>query len=99
MDLYVVGEVTDSGHMEIVDTNGKTNILPSGGYQHLGGLNMKKEAILYKKIDGKAHCNVCQRRCLISPGNRGFCLTRENQDGNLYTSELWGGIFGRSGSH
>ncbi|PKL67080.1 MAG: AmmeMemoRadiSam system radical SAM enzyme [Methanobacteriales archaeon HGW-Methanobacteriales-1] len=45
---------------------------------------MKKEAILYKKIDGKAHCNVCQRRCLISPGNRGFCLTRENQDGNLY---------------
>lgn len=37
MDFYVVGEVTDSGHMEIVDTNGKTNILPSGGYQHLGG--------------------------------------------------------------
>ena len=36
MDLHVVGEVTDSGHMEIVDKYGKTNILPSGGYQHLG---------------------------------------------------------------
>jgi thiamine-monophosphate kinase len=37
LDVYVVGEVTDSGRMEIVDKNGKTNILPTGGYQHLGG--------------------------------------------------------------
>lgn len=37
MDVYVVGEVTDSGNVEIVDKLGKTNILPPGGYQHLGG--------------------------------------------------------------
>ena len=37
MDVYVVGEVTDSGYVEIVDKHGKTNILPPGGYQHLGG--------------------------------------------------------------
>ncbi len=37
MEVYVVGEVTDSGRVEIVDKHGKTNILPPGGYQHLGG--------------------------------------------------------------
>ncbi len=37
MDFYVVGEVTDSGKVEIVDKEGVTNILPPGGYQHLGG--------------------------------------------------------------
>ncbi|PKL67079.1 MAG: thiamine-phosphate kinase [Methanobacteriales archaeon HGW-Methanobacteriales-1] len=37
MDVYVVGEVTDSAYVEIVDKYGKTNILPPGGYQHLGG--------------------------------------------------------------
>ncbi len=37
MDVYVIGEVTDSGYVEIVDKHGKTNILPPGGYQHLGG--------------------------------------------------------------
>jgi thiamine-monophosphate kinase len=37
MEVYVVGEVTDSGSVEIVDKHGKTNILPPGGYQHLGG--------------------------------------------------------------
>lgn len=36
MDVYVVGEFTDSGRVEIVDKHGKTNILPPGGYQHLG---------------------------------------------------------------
>jgi thiamine-monophosphate kinase len=37
MEVYAVGEVTDSGRVEIVDKHGKTNILPPGGYQHLGG--------------------------------------------------------------
>ncbi|MCK9151116.1 AmmeMemoRadiSam system radical SAM enzyme [Methanobacterium alcaliphilum] len=46
---------------------------------------MKKEAILYEKSNGKTHCNVCRRNCLILPKNRGFCLTRENQDGKLYS--------------
>lgn len=45
---------------------------------------MEKEALLYEKIGTKANCNVCNRRCLIALGKRGFCLTRENQDGILY---------------
>ena len=68
MDVYVIGEVTESDIVEIVDKQGKTNILPPGGYQHLGGVNMKIEALLYEKLDEKkTNCNVCQRRCLISP--------------------------------
>ncbi|QUH23383.1 thiamine-phosphate kinase [Methanobacterium alkalithermotolerans] len=35
--LMVVGEVTSTGNMEIVDKKGNINILPPGGYQHLEG--------------------------------------------------------------
>ncbi len=45
-----------------------------------------KEALLYKKLkDKKVRCLVCQRNCLISPNQVGFCHTRFNQDGILYT--------------
>lgn len=45
-----------------------------------------KEAILYKKIkEKKVRCNVCLRHCTISPGKTGFCLTRLNKNGKLYT--------------
>ncbi|MCK9151117.1 thiamine-phosphate kinase [Methanobacterium alcaliphilum] len=40
-EFYVVGEVTSGEVMEIIDKQGKTNILPPGGYQHLGGRNEK----------------------------------------------------------
>ncbi|MBU1219073.1 AmmeMemoRadiSam system radical SAM enzyme [Myxococcota bacterium] len=33
----------------------------------------------------KVRCNVCVHRCLISPGKRGICQVRENQDGVLYS--------------
>ncbi|MDO9046089.1 MAG: AmmeMemoRadiSam system radical SAM enzyme [Methanobacteriaceae archaeon] len=46
---------------------------------------MKIETLLYDKLDGnKTQCNICQRKCVILDGNRGFCLTRENNNGNLY---------------
>jgi len=32
--LHQVGVVTDSGKMEIIDKDGKTNILENKGYQH-----------------------------------------------------------------
>jgi len=48
-------------------------------------LKLIKEAILHEKINGKVKCSVCNRRCLIPEGKRGFCLTRENRDGKLYT--------------
>ncbi|MFA4880002.1 MAG: AmmeMemoRadiSam system radical SAM enzyme [Candidatus Doudnabacteria bacterium] len=45
-----------------------------------------REAILYKKLKyRKARCNVCSRRCVISEGCRGYCETRLNQGGKLYT--------------
>ncbi|MBU4536075.1 MAG: thiamine-phosphate kinase [Euryarchaeota archaeon] len=37
IQLMVVGEVTSTGNMEIVNKKGKINILPPGGYQHLEG--------------------------------------------------------------
>ena len=44
------------------------------------------EALLYEKLpDDKVRCNLCERRCLISPGLKGFCKTRLNMGGRLYT--------------
>lgn len=45
-----------------------------------------KEAVLYKKLkDKKVRCNLCNHRCLISPGKRGVCFVRENKNGSLYS--------------
>lgn len=45
-----------------------------------------KEAILYQKLKNKAiQCNVCQRRCKIADCGAGFCKTRVNKEGKLYT--------------
>lgn len=47
-----------------------------------------REALLYKKLRGKiVECNVCNRRCKISPNLFGFCKTRKNINGKLYTLE------------
>ncbi|MEM1691324.1 MAG: AmmeMemoRadiSam system radical SAM enzyme [Thermofilaceae archaeon] len=45
-----------------------------------------REALLYEKVGGsKVRCLLCERRCLIENGARGFCRTRVNIDGTLYT--------------
>ncbi len=45
-----------------------------------------QEAILYEKLkDKKVRCNVCSRRCVISEGRCGYCETRLNKEGKLYT--------------
>ncbi len=47
---------------------------------------MKKEALLYETLaNGKVRCHTCQRRCIIGEGERGYCLTRINQGGRLYS--------------
>jgi len=44
------------------------------------------EAILYEKLPGeKVQCHICQRRCMIKENQRGYCLTRINQGGRLFT--------------
>jgi pyruvate formate lyase activating enzyme len=46
-----------------------------------------KETLLYQKLPGgKTRCGICQRRCLISESEWGYCQTRINQKGKLYTS-------------
>lgn len=53
-----------------------------------------KEAILYEKLDReRVRCNVCRHRCLIAPGKKGYCGTRQNIGGRLYTL-----IYGRISS-
>ncbi len=45
-----------------------------------------REGLLYERlIDGRVHCQLCERRCLLPVGSRGFCKTRQNIDGKLYT--------------
>lgn len=47
---------------------------------------MEKESCLYEMLDErKARCLVCQRRCIIPEGKRGWCLTRVNKGGRVYT--------------
>ena len=45
-----------------------------------------REALFYEKLpNGKVKCSLCERRCEIPPGSKGFCKTRINIDGKLYT--------------
>ena len=45
-----------------------------------------REAVLYEKLaKDKVRCGLCERRCIIAPGEKGFCRTRTNLDGRLYT--------------
>jgi pyruvate formate lyase activating enzyme len=46
-----------------------------------------KEAMLYEQINDKVRCNTCERFCEISRNKLGFCKTRKNIDGKLYTLE------------
>lgn len=44
------------------------------------------EAIEYDKLpDSRVLCRACQWYCHISPGRLGYCRTRLNRDGTLYT--------------
>ena len=46
-----------------------------------------KEALLYQKIDEKVKCMNCERYCEIPLDGYGFCKTRKNINGKLYTLE------------
>jgi pyruvate formate lyase activating enzyme len=61
---------------------------------------MRKIAELWEKvepeIEKKVKCKVCAHYCVIPPGKRGFCRTRENIDGQLYTLVYGAAIHGGS---
>jgi len=45
-----------------------------------------RESIFYRRVSNdKVECTLCERRCIIAPGESGFCKTRVNIDGKLYT--------------
>ncbi len=53
----------------------------------MGGNMVLKEAVLYKKLpDGTVECQSCLRRCSIFPNGTGFCKTRKNHNGKLFSS-------------
>jgi len=46
----------------------------------------RREAKLYSRLrSGSVRCNLCYRRCVIAEGERGYCRTRQNVGGTLYT--------------
>ncbi len=48
-------------------------------------LNLK-EAVLWEPLKEKqVQCNLCEWRCRINDGNKGFCKVRKNIDGVLYS--------------
>ncbi len=45
-----------------------------------------REALLYERLRGdKVRCELCERKCIIPEGGTGFCKTRVNINGRLYT--------------
>ncbi len=47
---------------------------------------MRKEAMLYEKLDNKqVHCYLCAHECKIADSKRGVCGVRQNDSGKLYT--------------
>ncbi|MFQ6038897.1 MAG: radical SAM protein, partial [Candidatus Aminicenantales bacterium] len=50
------------------------------------------EAVLYDRISSTTvRCRICQRRCVIEEGARGYCRTRINRKGTL-TSLIYGRV-------
>ncbi len=44
------------------------------------------EALLYERLEeDRVKCGVCPRRCVIENDKRGYCFTRENKKGKLYS--------------
>jgi pyruvate formate lyase activating enzyme len=44
-----------------------------------------RRALLQEAANNKVRCLTCERRCLLADGQVGWCRTRQNLDGTLYT--------------
>jgi len=50
------------------------------------GRDVLKETIIYQVLkDGRVRCGICQRRCTVREEEIGWCRTRKNVRGKLYT--------------
>jgi len=44
------------------------------------------EAMHYRRLeDGRVHCQICFRECVVAPGQLGFCRNKKNVDGTYYS--------------
>jgi pyruvate formate lyase activating enzyme len=50
-----------------------------------GGISSIRPALLQERVGEKVRCLTCERRCLLKPGDLGWCRTRRNDDGHLVT--------------
>jgi pyruvate formate lyase activating enzyme len=58
----------------------------------LSDLSQGYQALLVEELPhGRVRCHTCLRRCVILPGGRGWCHTRENRDGVL-SSLIYGRV-------
>lgn len=55
------------------------------GLKELMHFPVVRESPLYERVGGRVRCLVCARGCLMPDGALGFCKTRANVDGKLYT--------------
>lgn len=53
--------------------------------QDLQYKTVKPSPLFEELADDKVKCGVCERKCVIKPGLRGFCRTKANISGGLYT--------------
>lgn len=54
--------------------------------EDLFNLSNVRESLFYNRVSNdKVECILCERRCVIPPGEYGFCRTRLNINGKLYT--------------
>jgi pyruvate formate lyase activating enzyme len=44
-----------------------------------------RKALLQEAVGDKSRCLTCERRCLLANGQVGWCRTRVNRDGTIYT--------------
>ena len=72
-----------------------TTFIPVSGFSKSRGRLSSKEARYYTKLpDKKVQCKLCPHRCIVRPGKRGNCETRENRDGIYYSL-----VYGRIATH
>jgi pyruvate formate lyase activating enzyme len=44
------------------------------------------EALLQERLSGKVRCDTCERHCTLTPNGKGWCRTRRNRGGSLFTT-------------
>ena len=47
--------------------------------------NVQRVALAEQLSGGRVRCGLCSRECVTRTGQRGFCKTRMNIEGELYT--------------